>query len=317
MAKGRIISRSISTSRKVSVVSDQAALLYSWIIPHTDDYGRIEGGADDILFSIVPRRNWSEKDVEKYLKEMWLVALIRSYHENDKRYLEVTDFEQHQTFRSDRSRVAKCPVPKKYDDDWYTNDNQRENADGEVKLSQGKVSQEKLSQKEALSQDKPATQKKGKNAKKVDEVPNPDVKRLIDFFYKAAKAIQGVEPIVNGGKVGSLLKKRLAGNFDPERLEKMIIWYLTRKTRYQDEKEVWHQKFKHSPDMSVMLSDAFFNQLLSDEVNALTYMRENISNLERIYERIGVPSSGLQTSVTSLLAELSKKMGVNHSKSDE
>lgn len=309
MAKGRIISRSISTSRKVSVVSDQAALLLSWLIPHTDDYGRIEGGADDILFAVVPRRRWEEAQVEKFLKELWLVNLIRTYHEDDKRYIEIVDFENHQTFRSDRSRVAKCPTPKKdgYDITWYTNDNQRGKEDAEVKLSQVKDKSSKVKPRKDITQGKPAS---SKEVKKDDEVPNPDVKSLIDFFYKAANAIQGVKPVINGGKVGSLLKKRLAGGITTDRIEKMTIWYLSQKSKYQDEKKDWHSKFKYSPDMGVMLSDAFFNQLLSDEVNALTYMRDNMANLEKIYSRIGAPTENLKVNVQSLIEQLTVKMGV-------
>lgn len=143
MARGRIISQSISNSRKVAEVSDQSALLFTWIQPHTDDYGRIEGGADDVLFSIVPRRGWTEEQVESYLKELWAVGLLKAYHENGKRYLEVYGFEEHQTFRSDRGRKAKCPVPNEYDSQWYTKDNQREKTDSEVKLSKVKLSQAK------------------------------------------------------------------------------------------------------------------------------------------------------------------------------
>lgn len=139
MARGRIISKAISTSRKVSEVSDQAALLFSWVQPHTDDYGRIEGGADDVLFSVVPRRNWSEEQVESYLKELYEKDLVKVYHDKTgKRYVEVVDFDQHQTFRSDRDRKEKCPKPKEYDGQWYTKDTQREKIDVEVKLSTSK-----------------------------------------------------------------------------------------------------------------------------------------------------------------------------------
>lgn len=143
MARGRIISKSISNSRKVAAVSDQAALLFTWIQAHTDDFGRIEGGADDVLFSIVPRRGWSEAQVDGFLKENWEADLLKMYFAEGKRYLEVVGFEEHQTFRSDRNRKAHCPVPTEYVMKWDTKVSQREKTDGEVKVSKGKVSQGK------------------------------------------------------------------------------------------------------------------------------------------------------------------------------
>lgn len=144
MARGRIISKSISNSRKVNEVSDQAALLFTWIQAHTDDYGRIEGGADDVLFSVVPRRGWNKEQVEEYLKSLWEVDLLKAYHdEHNKRYVEVVGFEEHQTFRSDRGRKAQCPVPTAYDTKWYTTDNQREKLSNQVKVSKVKVSKGK------------------------------------------------------------------------------------------------------------------------------------------------------------------------------
>lgn len=302
MARGRIIGKSISNSRKINSVSDRAALLFTWIQPHTDDYGRIEGGADDILFLVVPRRGWSEQEIEEMLKDLWTVGVIKTYTVEKKRYLEVVNFDEYQTLRKDRKKVATCPVPTVYDNEWFTNviPLSPNVIVSEVKLSRskGKVSKGSA-QKEPISG--------GKDVEKTE----PAVKELIDFFFKATKVIQHVQPIINGGQIGKLLKKRFEEGISQDRIEKMIIWYLTRKKRYQDEKQNWHEVYKNTPDFGVMLSNAFFNQLLSDEVNALTYMQDNMKNVEGIYQRIykeDPKSVEKSSNVSILLKELTAKM---------
>ena len=155
MARGRIISNAISNSRKVNSVSDQAALLFSWIQAHTDDYGRIEGETQDVLFLIVPRRGWSEGQVEQFLKELWEVGLLKKYTDDGKRYFEVYAFDEHQTFRSDRGGKAKYPVPSAYDNQWDTTVSQGEKTDREVKLSKGKLSTSKVKVKQKAVIGKP------------------------------------------------------------------------------------------------------------------------------------------------------------------
>ena len=102
----------------MSSVSDRAALLFTWILPHTDDYGRVEGGADDILFAVVPRRGWSLDEVCDAIEDLWRAKLIRTYRVDEKRYIEIDRFDDFQILRKDRGRTAKCPVPTAYDDVW-------------------------------------------------------------------------------------------------------------------------------------------------------------------------------------------------------
>lgn len=214
MARGRIISKSISNSRKVNSVCDQAALLFSWIQAHTDDYGRVEGGADDVLFSIVPRRGWNEEQVDVYLKELWEAKLLKSYHVDEKRYLEVVDFDEHQTFRSDRSRKAECPEPNEYDDEWYTKVSQRVQKDAEVKLSQGKVSQVKS--------------KRSVGAKKRQTAPTPkeekEVVKTLTPKEKAQQFFEGVEALKNGEQVVWLQEFLNAIAQKNNNVSKQAIW---------------------------------------------------------------------------------------------
>ena len=106
-----MISRSISTSRKLSKVDDTTALIFTWIQPHTDEYGRMDGDARMIKATVVPLRDYSEEKVEEVLKTLEKMDLIKRYTVDEEIYLEVINFDLHQTFRADRAKKAECPPP--------------------------------------------------------------------------------------------------------------------------------------------------------------------------------------------------------------
>lgn len=111
MARGRMISKSISISRKLGNVSMLAKLIYTWTIPHTDDFGRMEGDFVGIKATVIPLVQTTGKDIEKALKELEKQALIERYEVGGQKYLEIIGFDEHQTFKNDRPRRPKFPMP--------------------------------------------------------------------------------------------------------------------------------------------------------------------------------------------------------------
>lgn len=282
MARGRIIDKNISTSKKVAKVTDKSALLYTWLISHTDDFGSMDGDAFVIKAKVVPMRlNWTLEDVETSIVELVQIGLLIKYEVEQETFVRVINFDSFQTFRTDRPRRAEYPaplgIPLSPNGKSVGENRQRKLSEGkgrEVKGSKGKRSKDTLHPPDA---------------------PNPHIKTLIDFFHDAVKGIRGHDPVKeNGGKIGSLLKKRLEKDLiSVSRIEKMIVWYLTRKKRDKDEKENWHETYKNAPDFGVMLSDAFFSALLTDEINQLSFMSDNYVNLEKIYAKINRPAPSL------------------------
>jgi len=104
-----MISKSISTSRKVNRLPDRVALLYTWLIPHTDDFGRLEGDALSIKAKIVPMRNCTESEIIEDLALIEKHGLIEQYEVKGEKYLQIIGFEDFQTFRIDRPRRALYP----------------------------------------------------------------------------------------------------------------------------------------------------------------------------------------------------------------
>jgi DnaD/phage-associated family protein len=96
MANRRMIAKSISVSDETNALSDFAALLFTWLIPHSDDYGVIPGSPGRIKALVVPRRRQSETDIEAALEEMRRVGLIYRYQHGGHPYIQLVRFEQHQ-----------------------------------------------------------------------------------------------------------------------------------------------------------------------------------------------------------------------------
>lgn len=77
MARGRMIDRAISTSKKFAKTSIKAQWLYMRILPFTDDHGRVSGDVWDIKHQALPAQKISEGEIEKLLIELHDVGLIK------------------------------------------------------------------------------------------------------------------------------------------------------------------------------------------------------------------------------------------------
>ena len=116
MARGRMISKSLSTSKKYARLYGApyglyAQAMYPLIVSHADDFGRLEGDAFTIKNSVVPASNWSENEISLVLQLLNDVHLVAWYDVNGSRYLEVIDFERHQIGLHKRtsSRFPRIP----------------------------------------------------------------------------------------------------------------------------------------------------------------------------------------------------------------
>ena len=122
MASRRMISKSISISKKVNSISDFAALLFTWMIPHADDYGVLDGDEGTIKALVVPRRKQTESAVGQALSEMQKVGLIWRYFYKEKPYIQFINFEEHQEGLHKRT----CPKYPLYLDCCHDSGNFRE-----------------------------------------------------------------------------------------------------------------------------------------------------------------------------------------------
>jgi len=110
----RKIWTSVSLSRKLAKVGPLAALLWTWINPHCDDHGRIQGDAGHIRALVVPRfKEITEETVEQLLMELHTAGLIVVYidnedagKENPDHFIFISNWYEYQTLISGKKRVA-------------------------------------------------------------------------------------------------------------------------------------------------------------------------------------------------------------------
>lgn len=111
----RLLWSSISTSRKIRCVQGDkwfrvgCHLVYSWLIPWTDDDGRLRGEPLWILANILPNEGLSVDEIGSMLSELGRVGLIQWYEVDGERFIQVLDNENHQLIRKDRYKASTYP----------------------------------------------------------------------------------------------------------------------------------------------------------------------------------------------------------------
>lgn len=111
MAEKRMIHKSISVSETVNsgLTDIFHMLLFSWMIPHFDDFGRMPGSPAKVKGLVCPLLlNKSSKDVEIAITEMAQVGLIYWYEVDGQKYIQAVNFEEHQTGLHKRTK-SKFP----------------------------------------------------------------------------------------------------------------------------------------------------------------------------------------------------------------
>jgi hypothetical protein len=112
MADGRILSKRISRSDKVSALStDTARMIYSWIIPYLDVEGRMEANPRLMKSDIAPLLDHiTPQVIQEILNELNNIGLIVLYLSENKQYLQLLKFDENQpNLRKDREKKSQIP----------------------------------------------------------------------------------------------------------------------------------------------------------------------------------------------------------------
>jgi len=64
MAKARMLHKKISVSVQINKLTLPARLLFTWMIPHADDEGKLKGDIEFIKAMVVPMTIWSFKKIK-------------------------------------------------------------------------------------------------------------------------------------------------------------------------------------------------------------------------------------------------------------
>jgi len=112
MAQKRMLNKSISTSIQVNKLNLKERLIFTWIIPHLDDYGLIDKEPELIKALVLPMaKDITEKDITDFIKKAKELKLIEVFDD----CLEYTGFNNHQTIsesKKSRSKFHKYSNPQ-------------------------------------------------------------------------------------------------------------------------------------------------------------------------------------------------------------
>lgn len=109
MPRNRLLSDVIILSQKINSISEGAENLFYRILVSVDDFGRYHADPKILKGKTYTLRRVSVQQISKRLGELDRSGLINVYSVNGENYLQVTDFEKFQRFRSDIKRKADFP----------------------------------------------------------------------------------------------------------------------------------------------------------------------------------------------------------------
>lgn len=108
-----MLSRTLGSSRRFNDVATVAGeltefsqLLFTLLIPHVDDFGRMAGDAFTVRLSVFPGSSRSIQEFQEALAALHAVKLITVYEVDDGIWLQVNKFEQHQAGLHKRTKSA-------------------------------------------------------------------------------------------------------------------------------------------------------------------------------------------------------------------
>lgn len=103
----RILKESICRSEEIDSLSWFEEVLFYRLIVICDDFGRYDGRAKIIKGSCFPLKSITEKDIDKALKRLSAVGLVRVYEAQGRPYLQLVTWADHQRIRNQKSKYPE------------------------------------------------------------------------------------------------------------------------------------------------------------------------------------------------------------------
>jgi DNA replication protein DnaC len=110
MANRRMIGKSISLSDQVNSMPVYGQLLFTWMVPHADDWGRMRGKPSVVKATVVPLHDVTLEQIDECLNAMAAARLILRYVVDGEQFICFPKWDQHQTGLHKRV-ASKIPPP--------------------------------------------------------------------------------------------------------------------------------------------------------------------------------------------------------------
>ena len=236
----RMLSNRISTSRKVNELCDQAALLYTWLLPRVDDEGRMEGDPETVRAIVFPMRKISAEEIDTHLRKMSEIKLILYYEEKSedgRKYIEILNFNEFQTFHGVRRYPSKIPTFSSELHNWLSSSLEHQTAPnftnlhptapdpgtfGEYKLKEDKINKEKVNKDKINKTKEEKEEEKEEKFLSAEPIPTKQLKQEIINFWNEVKTEDLPRVIRLSTKRSYKFSKRLKENPDLATWKKTI-----------------------------------------------------------------------------------------------
>lgn len=204
-----MISKSLSTSEKFANLSETrnglaefCQVLYVMLIPHADDFGKLQGDPFTVKHQCFPASPRSAEEFRSALSALHDSELIIWYQVSGKRFVQITNFDPHQTGLHKRTKSTFPEIP---------------GISGNVSESLGSVgNRQEIPGKSEKVPEIPSELKgtelkgtelviRGRTAKE----PPSDLPAAFQHYAEGYQAKFHEKPNINAGKDGALLKRLL------------------------------------------------------------------------------------------------------------
>jgi len=108
MAKWRAIHADISTSGQVNNLTEFEKLLFTWMIPHADDWGILTGDPVELKLKVMPGTDRQSQEIADALRHIQEVGLIWQYQpDGEGPLVQFCKWDDHQPIRKDRRQPCE------------------------------------------------------------------------------------------------------------------------------------------------------------------------------------------------------------------
>ena len=123
MARGRLLSKSLSTSHRYALARQRGGklgefcqVLFPLLNSHADDFGRLAGDAFTVKALVLPTSPRKESEFESALATLAHVGLIRRAHAGGETVIQIVGFDGHQPGLCKRTKSRYDEIPDKSGD---------------------------------------------------------------------------------------------------------------------------------------------------------------------------------------------------------
>jgi len=146
MAQKRMLNKSISLSAQVNKLNLKEKIIFTWSIPHLDDYGLLDSDPEVIKAMVIPMiKEITMRDINQFVKRAEELGLIVEYQD----CLEFTGFDNHQSISAEkRAKMKFSKVPKNPQENSGENNNPQKSP-LQDKIREDKIREDKLAAQSA------------------------------------------------------------------------------------------------------------------------------------------------------------------------